>query len=181
MNGFFRRRLLEFPEERVAALAGKRLSLPFPPRGADTGPGAGAQLLRDRGPRPIETSESSDGMQYHVEPSSLSPARSRCRWLLRGAALLALVLGGFAASGTAQASSAPVVHSRATNPALQDGKKHQHSWVSKTRKVWVPPQYKNEVVGTDDKGKPIIQKKMIKPGYWKTEVYQQCSCGATKG
>jgi hypothetical protein len=62
-----------------------------------------------------------------------------------------------------------------------DSKTHKHVWVKQSRKVWVPPVTKVVQVGVDAKGKPIFETQVVKPGYWRTETWHSCSCGATKG
>lgn len=57
---------------------------------------------------------------------------------------------------------------------------HVHAWVKQTRKEWVPPVKETVQVGTDVKGKPVYETRIVKPGYWRTIVFYSCSCGATK-
>jgi len=57
---------------------------------------------------------------------------------------------------------------------------HTHVWVKQSRKEWVAPVMEKVLVGTDAKGKPIYETRIVKPGYWRTIVYFSCSCGATK-
>lgn len=94
---------------------------------------------------------------------------------------LRLGVTALALLGAARPGAAAVVVER---PSLAgDGTPappHTHVWVKQTRKEWVPPVKETVVVGTDAKGKPIYETRIVKPGYWRTIVFYSCSCGATK-
>ena len=94
---------------------------------------------------------------------------------------LPLVLASLALLGAATSGADAVVVER---PLLAgDGTPappHTHVWVKQTRKEWVPPVMEKVLVGTDAKGKPIYETRIVKPGYWRPIVSYSCSCGATR-
>jgi hypothetical protein len=98
---------------------------------------------------------------------------SKC--LLLGVTALAL-LAGATPGAAAVTGGRPLGAGDGGTPAPP----HVHAWVKQTRKEWVAPVKETVMVGTDAKGKPIYETRIVKPGYWRTIVFYSCSCGATK-
>lgn len=58
---------------------------------------------------------------------------------------------------------------------------HEHQWVKKSERVWVPPKTKKVQVGTDKKGRPIYEERVVKKGEYKTVYIKVCNiCGRKK-
>jgi hypothetical protein len=102
-----------------------------------------------------------------------SRAPSPIRRLLPAALLVLAGLG--LPDGLARAATG----SPPTASAAQE-KPHKHTFVKKSRKVWIPPEVKRVKVGTDQDGKPIYKNQVVKPGYYKTVYYYACSCGVER-
>ncbi|MFG0320405.1 MAG: hypothetical protein ACF8XB_24250 [Planctomycetota bacterium JB042] len=91
--------------------------------------------------------------------------------------LAAATLGLVVLAGPAAAASAPTT----PEPPTLQSSKHEHQWVKATKRVWVPPKYKKVKVGTDKKGKPIYEKRLVKKGEYKTVYVKKCKiCGREK-
>ncbi|MFG0316649.1 MAG: hypothetical protein ACF8XB_05205, partial [Planctomycetota bacterium JB042] len=69
----------------------------------------------------------------------------------------------------------------AESPALEGGL-HEHRWIKESKRVWVPAEYRDVRIGTDEKGKPIYERRLVKgTGTYKVKYVTKCTvCGRTK-
>lgn len=113
----------------------------------------------------------------HAMPTLDSPPIPRFVLVARLAFLALAMFGGSNdAAAFAPAPSGAIDH----GSTPREDPPHRHVWVKQTKKEWVPPKSKRVQVGTDAKGNPIYETRVVEPGFWRTVTFSACACGAVK-